>query len=668
MVRNINQTSNQGSIQYYDLQFVVHQNKLFFEADDGINGNELWITDGTTSGTKLLRDINIGNNSSSITKLTSTPNYIFFSARNNINNYNTLWKSDGTINGTSEVLNIDLSQTSATELSFISINSIVYFSSKELYSTDGSTINTTIVKDINKVYGTKTPSSSRNYTSLNNQLFYIGQNNNSGNEVFVSDGTISGTGMLKDINENGGAFWYSSTCPSPSFTKAGNNLYFRANNGTNGYELFKTDGTENGTFMVKDISTGNSDALNESVFFAEYNDVLYFKANDGVSGSELWRSDGTEAGTYLLKDINANSGNSFFSTNAYNWCIPSRKQHTIFNNILYFKAFDGSSYKIWRTNGTNTGTVPTAITQSGIIDFEIIDSNNNNLFIWSDLDYGDIPKLWASDDNTTPVLLYTHQLASQSLNKSTFVFNNELYFSETLNSILMKTDGTTNGTVTLKDLEYSPIFIGICGNYLYFTIGNNALWRTDGTNAGTIEVGDFTSGNFRSHMVFENTLYLLNSLNDKVIYYINDSMNSTGYLNINVLNSNNFSGYDSTWHLSKTDDNLFLDADTQISGDELYIIDVSGITLSVDELLLDQNNSMRKTFNVYPNPSSSQVTLLSKNNIEIYKVEIFNSLGKKVFISTQNNDLIDLSKLSYGLYFLKIYSNNKIETHKVIKN
>ncbi|WP_040278277.1 ELWxxDGT repeat protein [Psychroserpens damuponensis] len=91
LVKNINQNSNQSSIQYYDLQFVIHQDKLYFEADDGINGSELWVSDGTSSGTQLLRDINIGNNSSNITKLTSTSNYVLFSARDHINNYNTLW-------------------------------------------------------------------------------------------------------------------------------------------------------------------------------------------------------------------------------------------------------------------------------------------------------------------------------------------------------------------------------------------------------------------------------------------------------------------------------------------------------------------------------------------------------------------------------------------------
>ena len=78
-------------------------------------------------------------------------------------------------------------------------------------------------------------------------------------------------------------------------------LYFSATDGTNGVELWKTDGTAAGTVMVKNInSTGDSSPANLTAL----NNILYFTANDGTNGIELWKSDGTAAGTVMVKDIN----------------------------------------------------------------------------------------------------------------------------------------------------------------------------------------------------------------------------------------------------------------------------------------------------------------------------------------------------------------------------
>jgi ELWxxDGT repeat protein len=78
-------------------------------------------------------------------------------------------------------------------------------------------------------------------------------------------------------------------------------LYFQADDGASGVELWKTDGTDAGTVLVKDISPGaaNSNPSGLTVF----NGALYFRADDGVSGIELWKTDGTDAGTVRVKDI-----------------------------------------------------------------------------------------------------------------------------------------------------------------------------------------------------------------------------------------------------------------------------------------------------------------------------------------------------------------------------
>ena len=54
--------------------------------------------------------------------------------------------------------------------------------------------------------------------------------------------------------------------------------------------------------LLKDINAG---AGGSSFFnFTSVNGTLYFRPDDGVHGDELWKTNGTEAGTVLVKDIN----------------------------------------------------------------------------------------------------------------------------------------------------------------------------------------------------------------------------------------------------------------------------------------------------------------------------------------------------------------------------
>jgi ELWxxDGT repeat protein len=79
----------------------------------------------------------------------------------------------------------------------------------------------------------------------------------------------------------------------------GGTLYFSADDGASGYELWKSDGTAAGTVRVKDISAGASSST--PFYLTNVGGTLYFSANDGVSGNELWKSDGTETGTVPVR-------------------------------------------------------------------------------------------------------------------------------------------------------------------------------------------------------------------------------------------------------------------------------------------------------------------------------------------------------------------------------
>src|SRR6185295_6464656 len=126
--------------------------------------------------------------------------------------------------------------------------------------------------------------------------------------------------------------------------------------GVHGRELWMSDGTGPGTQMVADINaadagTGTSDPYG----FTVYDGGLYFGADDGVHGSELWSSDGTGPGTQLIVDINPGA--------ASGWPAPGRDALTqpyvmsVMNGVMYFTADDGThGRELWRYDGTAMGT------------------------------------------------------------------------------------------------------------------------------------------------------------------------------------------------------------------------------------------------------------------------------------------------------------------------
>ena len=107
--------------------------------------------------------------------------------------------------------------------------------------------------------------------------------------MWRTNGTEAGTVLVKDIGSNP----YGSD--PQSFTAVGDTVYFLATG-----RLWRSDGTGAGTVPVPDVSTGRYD---RPYYLTASGNELYFGNDDGVHDDEVWVSDGTESGTHLTRDI-----------------------------------------------------------------------------------------------------------------------------------------------------------------------------------------------------------------------------------------------------------------------------------------------------------------------------------------------------------------------------
>ena len=309
--------TDDGVYTSIDFEIVESNNKLFLPLNDGVYGRELWVSDGTGGGTIRLLDTYVGTigtipGAGDPKQMTPFGNGILFTTYDYDLNTGTglgreLWRSNGTVGSTAMVKDIHPNAGSSNPDNILVVGSMALFS-----ATDGT----------------------------------------NGDELWKTDGTTAGTSMLKDINPN----TFASSSPS-NLVKVGSEVFFYADDGTHGNELWKTDGTASGTVLVKDIYPGSNDSyvtsLNQSNMIA-FDGRLFFTANDGTHGRDLWVSDGTESGTYLFKDINPGNLSSFAD------------YFEVIDNKLFFYANDGTNgYELWASNGLQVGTMMFADINSG---------------------------------------------------------------------------------------------------------------------------------------------------------------------------------------------------------------------------------------------------------------------------------------------------------------
>jgi large repetitive protein len=303
----------------------------------------------------------------------------------------------------------------------------------------------------------------RLFVPFGDTLYFRGQDL-AGIELWKTDGTPEGTVLVEDIHP--GAQWSVPVYLAPLRGR----VYFSADDKYTpellafDRELWTTDGTSRGTFRVKDIHPGPLPSIPGEL--TRLNEVILFTAGEPRGGQELWRSDGSEDGTVRVRDINPGPQGSF----------PSNFRAAIHN--VYFAADDGASGReLWRSDGTSPGTVRVKdISPAGAFSgpLELTEFGNGLLFTSDDGDHG-----------------------------------RELWY----------TDGTESGTQLVMDIvpgpgSSTPQSLTVAGDDVYFTIskdfdphdftGVTELWKTDGTSAGTHMVWQ-APGRFRGPSIRELT-------------------------------------------------------------------------------------------------------------------------------------------------------------------
>ena len=370
--------------------FIQFGNKFIFANDDGINGKELWISDGTAAGSYMIKDINPGPPGSTPNNMVVMNGKVYFGATEAVSG-NELWVTDGTTAGTQMVKDIyaggngfqDGLRVYNGKLIFRAVEPVA---GSELWISDGTEAGTNLLKDIRPGIQYSTP---QHFYEFDGKLFFAAFDGTYGIELWVTDGSAAGTRMLKDLAPGSlysnpdyfltrgaqflfiasGELWSSTgtavstrmvkkinpagtSITNPHWTVCNGKVYFQANDGIHGSELWVTDGSAYYTQMVADINPGSTGSAPS--YITALNGKIYFRANDGIAGDELWVSDGTPSGTTLVKDLCPATGTGSSITNM-----------TVYKNHLYFVASqcDLNDRQLWQSDGTGAGT--TIITPPG---------------------------------------------------------------------------------------------------------------------------------------------------------------------------------------------------------------------------------------------------------------------------------------------------------------
>lgn len=414
----------------------------------------------------LIKDINTENRQGSNPQnFIEYKGKVYFQAVRQRLEGQTLYVTDGTAAGTQQVLNPATSLPFYSALPMVVCNDLLFFLGtpfngsgsfepvgSELCAFDGT--NSFLVKDINPGSGGSFPG---DMVAYGNELLFSASSVLAptgfilNNELWRSDGTEAGTGQVKDINAG-------NNSSNPQFLKVVNNqVIFFADDGVHGREPWVTNGTGTGTTLLKDITAGIAGSVQINPGFeisAVLHDTLYFTAGLGIAnqGAEIYRTDGTEEGTILLKNLRAGQSSN-------------PRHYTTIGNSIFFSANvpEAGGIRVFVTNGTEAGTIPVPNTfpfagQTGYID-KFSAFNNRVYFPRSTAGQGQ--EYWYTDTTGTAAAVQLKDInpggGSGVANGGGLLYTlpaEAVMFAmdNSINRELWRTDGTADGTLVTGEI------------------------------------------------------------------------------------------------------------------------------------------------------------------------------------------------------------------------
>ncbi|CAD5270370.1 MULTISPECIES: T9SS type A sorting domain-containing protein [unclassified Imperialibacter] len=505
LLKDINETNYGSSAALKPKQF---GDKLLFLANDGVHGQELWITDGTSDGTILLKDIVDGSDG-----LTNVEYVEFGEKLLLFINGNQIWETDGASNNT--ILISDLSSEAGfiafdDERDLVELDGKLYFLfystsnfRYHLWETDGTDEGTL-------------PSISENFNNIRarniaGELILFGYLNYP--EVYKLNTSTNTLELIATVGPLGKAIYRVSRPYS-------GNVFFN----TDG-KLWKTDGID--VTLVKEIP-GLQNGFN---IVDEIDGNLLFFGESTAAGYELWKTDGSDAGTDIVKDIDPSP------------ILSSRQFVGADATHLYFVATDGlHGQELWVSDGTTEGTTMLGDFNERLKDLELgsIAKTDNQFVLLEDNKYQASPNIFRKNGNDRLEPLsnpsgnptFSHFDHLVTYNNETFTLTSEWNNGSVEFTGLVK---IANHEIVLIKEVYSGSNLQVIGDKILFTSdpqGTNSreMWVSDGTTGGTYEVTDIAPGMtdaFDYGEVGGNEGFVALEFDSKIFFAANDQ--TTGF-------------------------------------------------------------------------------------------------------------------------------------------